>query len=53
MDFLAALDADRAERLAVIAGAGRLSLTAEVATDAKALLQVALANEVNVAELAA
>src|SRR3569623_3146478 len=53
MDFLAALDADRAERIATIAGAGRLSLTAEVAADAKALLQVALTNEVNVAELAA
>jgi uncharacterized ferritin-like protein (DUF455 family) len=53
MDFLVALDADRADRLAAIAGAGRLSLTAEVAADAKALLQVALTNEVNVAELAA
>ncbi|MEO6772526.1 MAG: ferritin-like domain-containing protein [Kofleriaceae bacterium] len=54
MDFLAALDSDRAERLAQLTGAGRLSLTAEAGmVDAQALLQVALANEVNVAELAA
>ena len=53
MDFIAALDADRATRIASIAGAGLLSLTTEVTTDAKTLLQVALSNEVNVADLAA
>ena len=53
MDFLAALDEDRANRIAPIAGAGRMSLTAELTTDAQKLLQVALTNEVNVAELAA
>ncbi|MEO8842794.1 MAG: ferritin-like domain-containing protein [Kofleriaceae bacterium] len=53
MDFLAALDEDRANRLAPITGAGRMSLTAELTTDAQRLLQVALTNEVNVAELAA
>jgi len=53
MNFMAALDADRAAWIAPIAGAGRLSLTAEVTTDAKALLQIALSNEVNVVDLAA
>lgn len=53
MDFLAALDDDRANRIASIAAAGRMSLTAELTTDAQQLLQVALTNEVNVAELAA
>lgn len=53
MDFLTALDDDRANRIAPIAGAGRMSLTAELTTDAQKLLQVALTNEVNVAELAA
>ncbi|CAN5174206.1 hypothetical protein BH11MYX1_BH11MYX1_54250 [soil metagenome] len=53
MDFITALDADRAARIAPIAGAGRLSLTAAVTMDAKALLQVALSNEINVADLAA
>jgi uncharacterized ferritin-like protein (DUF455 family) len=53
MDFLGSLDEDRANRIAPIAGAGRMSLTAEVTTDSQKLLQVALTNEVNVAELAA
>ena len=56
MDFLAALDEDRANRIAPITGAGRMSLTAEPRRpeiDAQKLLQVALTNEVNVAELAA
>jgi len=53
MDFIATLDADRAARIAPIAAAGRMSLGAEVTTDAQKLLQVALSNEVNVAELAA
>ena len=51
MTFLAALDADRETRLGPIASAGRMSLAADV--DEKSLLQVALTNEVNVAELAA
>jgi uncharacterized ferritin-like protein (DUF455 family) len=50
MDFIARLDADRAARMAPIAAAGR---GIEVAADAQKLLQVALTNEVNVAELAA
>jgi uncharacterized ferritin-like protein (DUF455 family) len=53
MDFLATLADDRVTRLAPITAAGRLSLTAETTTDAKQLLQIALSNEVNVAELAA
>jgi uncharacterized ferritin-like protein (DUF455 family) len=50
MDFIATLDADRTARIAPMTS---ISLGAEVTTDAQKLLQVALANEVNVAELAA
>ena len=50
MDFIARLDADRVLQIAPIAEAGR---GVEVAADAQKLLQVALTNEVNVAELAA
>ena len=50
--FLGELDAFKAERLAPIVGAGRTSLTGDVG-DPKTLLQIALANEINVAELAA
>lgn len=52
MTFLGELDAFKAERLAPIVAAGGTSLTGE-AGDPKALLQIALANEINVAELAA
>ena len=49
MDFIATLDAERASAIAPIAEAGRAPSDAE----AQKLLQVALSNEVNVAELAA
>src|SRR5258706_2370795 len=51
--FVLQLDAFKDSRLAAIAGAGRMSLGAEGPEGAKRLLQVALANEINVAELAA
>ncbi len=53
MSFIERLEATRAERLAAIAGAGKLALAAEVPADAQRLLEVALANEINVSELAA
>jgi uncharacterized ferritin-like protein (DUF455 family) len=53
MDFLAALDTSRAERLAPIVAAGRMSLDGGATADAQQLLQVALTNEINVSELAA
>jgi uncharacterized ferritin-like protein (DUF455 family) len=51
--FVRELEAIKAERIAAIAGAGRTSLDAGAAGDAKAMLQIALANEINVSELAA
>jgi uncharacterized ferritin-like protein (DUF455 family) len=54
MAFVDQLEAFKSERLAPILGAGRTSLSAEVPPgQATQLLQVALANEINVAELAA
>jgi uncharacterized ferritin-like protein (DUF455 family) len=50
--FVRELEAFKAERLAPIVNAGRTSLEAG-AGDAKAMLQIALANEINVSELAA
>ena len=55
-DFVRELEAAKAERLAPIVAAGRLSLedtTLVAGADGKAMLQVALANEINVSELAA
>ena len=51
--YLHELDALKAGRLAAIVGAGQTSLQGPASGDAKALLQVALANEINVCELAA
>jgi hypothetical protein len=51
--FLQELDALKAGRLAAIVGAGQTSLLGPASGDAKAMLQVALANEINVCELAA
>jgi len=51
--FVDELEAFKAERLAPIIGAGRTSLDAGAADDTKAMLQIALANEINVSELAA
>jgi uncharacterized ferritin-like protein (DUF455 family) len=51
--FIAELEAFKAARLAPIVGAGRTSLTESTGGDTKQLLQVALANEINVSELAA
>src|SRR5215468_10797401 len=53
MAFVDQLEAFKSERLAPILGAGRTSLTADAPGDAAQLLQVALANEINVSELAA
>lgn len=53
MTFVEQLESWKAERLAPIIGAGRTSLDAGATGDATALLQIALANEINVAELAA
>jgi uncharacterized ferritin-like protein (DUF455 family) len=52
MAFVEQLEAFKTERLGPIVGAGRTSLAAD-AGDATQLLQVALANEINVSELAA
>ncbi|HVV82327.1 MAG TPA: ferritin-like domain-containing protein [Kofleriaceae bacterium] len=52
--FVRELEAEKAERLAPILAAGRTSLAADDATgDTTRLLQVALANEIDVSELAA
>ena len=51
--FLQELDALKASRLAAIVGAGQTSLLGPASGDAKAMLQVALANEISVCELAA
>jgi uncharacterized ferritin-like protein (DUF455 family) len=53
VSFVGELEAFKAERLAPILGAGRLSLDNGAPGDAKQLLQIALANEINVSELAA
>ncbi len=51
--FVEELEAAKAERLAPIVGAGRTSLTEASPGDATRMLQVALANEISVSELAA
>lgn len=51
--FLQELDAFKATRLSGIVGAGQTSLLGPASGDAKAMLQVALANEISVCELAA
>jgi uncharacterized ferritin-like protein (DUF455 family) len=51
--FLQEMDALKAERLAIIVGAGQSSVLSPASGDAKAMLQVALANEINACELAA
>ena len=51
--FVQELETFKAERLAPIVGAGRTSLADGAPGDAKKLLQVALANEISVSELAA
>lgn len=51
--FVRDLEAFKAERLAPIVGAGRTSLDGAPTGDPKALLQVALVNEISVSELAA
>jgi uncharacterized ferritin-like protein (DUF455 family) len=53
MGFVDELEAFKAERLAPILGAGRTSLGDAAPADATRLLQIALANEINVSELAA
>jgi len=53
MGFVEQLEAWKSERLAPIVGAGRLSLADNAPGDATQLLQIALANEINVSELAA
>ncbi len=50
--FISELEAFKNERLAAIVGSGRTSIT-EAGGDPKSMLQVALANEINVSELAA
>jgi uncharacterized ferritin-like protein (DUF455 family) len=50
--FLPELEAEKTNRLAPLAIAGRMSIAA-TASDVRRLLQVALANEINVSELAA
>ena len=55
MAFVEQLEAWKTERLAPIIGAGQTSLAraADAPGDATQLLQIALANEINVSELAA
>lgn len=53
MAFVEQLESWKSERLAPIVGAGRMSLTEAASGDARQLLQIALANEINVSELAA
>jgi uncharacterized ferritin-like protein (DUF455 family) len=53
MAFVEQLESWKSERLAPIVGAGRMSLTETASGDAGQLLQIALANEINVSELAA
>jgi uncharacterized ferritin-like protein (DUF455 family) len=51
--FVQELEAFKAERLAPIVRAGETSLAGDSPVDAKQLLQIALANEISVSELAA
>ena len=51
--FLGDLEAFQAERLSPILGAGRTSLADDTSADPTRMLQVALANEIGVSELAA
>ena len=51
--FVAELEALKAERLAPMVAAGRLSLAHGAPGDPQQLLEIALANEINVSELAA
>lgn len=51
--FVQGLDAFKAERLSPIVGAGQTSLVGGASCDAEKMLQVALANEISVSELAA
>lgn len=51
--FVQGLDAFKAERLFPIVGAGQTSLVGGASCDAEKMLQVALANEISVSELAA
>src|SRR4051812_20057148 len=53
MPFVEQLEAFKTERLGPILGAGRTSLADDTPGDATQLLQIALANEINVSELAA
>ncbi len=53
MTFVEQLEAFKTERLGPIIGAGRTSLADDAPGDATQLLQIALANEINVSELAA
>jgi len=53
MGFVEQLESWKSERLAPIVGAGRMSLADNAPGDATQLLQIALANEINVSELAA
>lgn len=53
MTFVEQLEAFKSERLAPILGAGRTSLADDAPGNATQLLQIALANEINVSELAA
>ncbi|TMQ13456.1 MAG: ferritin-like domain-containing protein [Deltaproteobacteria bacterium] len=53
MAFVDQLEAFKSERLAPLLGAGRTSLASDAPGDATQLLQIALANEINVSELAA
>jgi uncharacterized ferritin-like protein (DUF455 family) len=53
MGFVEQLEAFKSERLVPILGAGRMSLADGAPGDATQLLQIALANEINVSELAA
>lgn len=53
MTFVQELDVFKADRLSPIVGAGQTSLLGGAPGDAKKMLQVALANEISVSELAA
>jgi uncharacterized ferritin-like protein (DUF455 family) len=53
MAFVDELESWKTERLAPILGAGRMSVADSAPGDARQLLQIALANEINVSELAA
>ncbi|MBF6569427.1 MAG: ferritin-like domain-containing protein [Candidatus Binataceae bacterium] len=53
VSFVQELEAFKAERLSPIVGAGQLSLADGAHGDGKKMLQVALANEISVSELAA